>query len=90
MAAGMQVHDWIHVRDHRAAIHCVCTKGTPGKVYNIGGRCEKTNLEMTHALLTALHKPTSLVRTSLTAPATTAATPSKRRSDAMPSSIVSV
>jgi dTDP-glucose 4,6-dehydratase len=31
-------------------------------VYNIGGRCEKTNLELTHTLLKLLGKPTSLIR----------------------------
>ena len=33
-----------------------------GEVYNLGGRCEKTNLELTHALLQALGKPASLIR----------------------------
>jgi dTDP-glucose 4,6-dehydratase len=31
-------------------------------VYNIGGRSEKTNLELTHTLLRLLDKPTSLIR----------------------------
>jgi dTDP-glucose 4,6-dehydratase len=59
---GLQVRDWIHVRDHCAAIHRVAKEGRPGQVYNIGGRCEKTNLEMTHLLLKILDKPTSLIR----------------------------
>ncbi len=33
-----------------------------GDVYNIGGRCERTNLELTQALLEALGKPRSLIR----------------------------
>jgi dTDP-glucose 4,6-dehydratase len=33
-----------------------------GQVYNIGGRCEKTNLELTHTLLGLLGKPASLIR----------------------------
>ena len=36
--------------------------GRPGEVYNIGGRCEKTNLELTHTLLDLLGKPKSLIR----------------------------
>jgi dTDP-glucose 4,6-dehydratase len=36
--------------------------GKVGAVYNFGGRCEKTNLELTHALLAALGKPDSLIR----------------------------
>ena len=37
-------------------------QGRVGEVYNLGGRCEKTNLELTHALLQALGKPASLIR----------------------------
>jgi dTDP-D-glucose 4,6-dehydratase len=59
---GQQVRDWIHVRDHCAGIHQAWRKGRPGEVYNFGGRCEKTNLELTHALLAALGKPASLIR----------------------------
>ncbi len=59
---GLNVRDWIHVRDHCAGIHCAWRRGRPGEVYNIGGRCEKTNLELTHALLKAVGKPESLIR----------------------------
>jgi dTDP-glucose 4,6-dehydratase len=37
-------------------------KGQLGEVYNIGGHCERTNLELTHALLQAVGKPTSLIQ----------------------------
>jgi dTDP-glucose 4,6-dehydratase len=59
---GLNVRDWLHVRDHCAAIHRVWRKGRPGEVYNIGGHCEKTNLELTHTLLRLLGKPTSFIR----------------------------
>jgi dTDP-glucose 4,6-dehydratase len=59
---GLQVRDWIHVADHCAAIELVWRKGRLGEVYNIGGRAEKTNLEMTHQLLRLLGKPISLIR----------------------------
>jgi dTDP-glucose 4,6-dehydratase len=59
---GQQVRDWIHVDDHCAAVEAVWRKGTPGEVYNIGGRSEKTNLELTHTLIALLHKPLSLIR----------------------------
>ena len=59
---GLQVRDWIHVRDHCAGIYRVWRAGRVGEVYNLGGRCEKTNLELTHDLLAALGKPTSLIR----------------------------
>ena len=59
---GLNVRDWIHVRDHCAAIDRVWRRGQVGEVYNVGGRCEKTNLELTYALLEAVGKPRSLIR----------------------------
>jgi dTDP-glucose 4,6-dehydratase len=59
---GLNVRDWIHVRDHCAAVDLVRRKGRAGEVYNIGGRCELTNLQLTHALLEAVGKPPSLIR----------------------------
>jgi dTDP-glucose 4,6-dehydratase len=59
---GLNVRDWVHVRDHCSAVHRVLRAGRPGEVYNVGGRCEKTNLELTHALLAAVGKPPSLIR----------------------------
>jgi dTDP-glucose 4,6-dehydratase len=59
---GLQVRDWIHVRDHCAAVYQVWREAKAGSVYNVGGRCEKTNLELTHALLDALGKSRSLIR----------------------------
>jgi dTDP-glucose 4,6-dehydratase len=59
---GRQVRDWIHVRDHCAAIERVWRSGRVGEVYNIGGNCEKTNLELTHTLLDILGKPHTLIR----------------------------
>jgi dTDP-glucose 4,6-dehydratase len=59
---GMNVRDWIHVRDHCAGIALVLEQGKVGEVYNIGGRCELTNLALTYALLDAVHKPRSLIR----------------------------
>ena len=43
---GMNVRDWIFVEDHCAAIRTVLKKGTPGESYNIGGECEKPNIEI--------------------------------------------
>src|SRR5439155_1484316 len=45
---GLNIRDWIHVRDHCTAILTVLRQGKIGEVYNIGGRCERTNLELTH------------------------------------------
>src|SRR5262245_1200322 len=59
---GQNVRDWIHVRDHCSGIHAVWRRGKVGEVYNLGGRSERTNLQLTHALLEALGKPASLIR----------------------------
>jgi dTDP-glucose 4,6-dehydratase len=59
---GLQVRDWIHVRDHCAAIHRVWREGRPGDVYNVGGRCEKSNLDLTRTLLRIMGKPDTLIR----------------------------
>jgi dTDP-glucose 4,6-dehydratase len=59
---GLQVRDWIHVRDHAVAVHRAWRDGRPGEVYNFGGRCERTNLALTHTLLDVLGKPHSLIK----------------------------
>ena len=46
----MQIRDWLFVDDHCAAIHRVLAQGSPGDVYNIGGDCERTNLEVVEAI----------------------------------------
>ncbi|HXD86157.1 MAG TPA: dTDP-glucose 4,6-dehydratase [Urbifossiella sp.] len=59
---GQQVRDWIHVLDHCSGVETAWRKGTPGEVYNFGGRCEKTNLDLTFTLLDLLGKPRTLIR----------------------------
>jgi dTDP-glucose 4,6-dehydratase len=51
---GQQVRDWLHVDDHCLALRAVLDRGRPGESYNIGGRCERTNLEVVHAICAAL------------------------------------
>jgi dTDP-glucose 4,6-dehydratase len=59
---GMQVRDWLHVRDHCAALWQILQHGRVGEVYNIGGRTEKTNLDLTSTLLRLLGKPATLIQ----------------------------
>lgn len=59
---GLNVRDWIHVRDHCAALLEVWRAGRVGEVYNIAARCERNNLELTHLLLDLLRKPRSLIQ----------------------------
>lgn len=51
---GLQVRDWLHVNDHCAALRAVLDRGTPGETYNIGGRSERTNLAVVHAICETL------------------------------------
>jgi dTDP-glucose 4,6-dehydratase len=52
--AGHQVRDWIHVSDHCAALRAVLARGRLGETYLIGARCERTNLDVVHALCDTL------------------------------------
>ena len=51
---GQQVRDWLHVEDHVGALVAVLERGTIGAAYNIGGNCEKTNLEVAKTVLAAV------------------------------------
>ena len=59
---GQQVRDWIHVHDHCTGVEAAWRTGRPGEVYNFGGRCEMTNLDLTFTLLDLLGKPRTLIR----------------------------
>ncbi len=59
---GQQVRDWIHVLDHCTGVEAAWRSGKPGEVYNFGGRCEKTNLDLTKTLLDLLGKPHTLIK----------------------------
>lgn len=43
---GQQVRDWLYVEDHCRAVRAVLSGGTPGEVYNIGGACQRANLQV--------------------------------------------
>ena len=47
---GSNVRDWLHVDDHARALYLVATKGQRGETYNIGGKNEKTNLEVVETI----------------------------------------
>lgn len=59
---GLNVRDWLYVYDHCSAIDAVFHRGKEGDVYNIGGNNEKTNMEITKILLSAMNKPESMIR----------------------------
>ncbi len=43
---GKNIRDWLYVKDHCEAIIKILANGKPGETYNIGGSCEKNNLEV--------------------------------------------
>ena len=43
---GMNIRDWLYVRDHCEAIQTVIDKGKLGETYNIGGNNEITNIQI--------------------------------------------
>jgi dTDP-glucose 4,6-dehydratase len=43
---GSNIRDWLYVEDHVAALRLILAKGRPGQTYNVGGRNERTNLEV--------------------------------------------
>jgi dTDP-glucose 4,6-dehydratase len=51
---GENVRDWLHVEDHVAALRVVLERGRIGEVYNVGGRAERTNLEVVKAICAAI------------------------------------
>ena len=59
---GRQVRDWIHTDDHSRAIMAVVEGGRPGRIYNIGSRSERYNIDVVRLILKTLGKPDSLIR----------------------------
>ena len=51
---GLQVRDWLYVRDHASALRAVLERGQPGETYNIGGENQRTNLEVVTAICALL------------------------------------
>ena len=51
---GMQIRDWLYVKDHASAIRRVLAAGKLGEVYNVGGWNEKPNIEIVKTLCALL------------------------------------
>ena len=47
---GENVRDWLHVDDHAEALEMVVTRGRVGESYNVGGRAERSNLQVVEAI----------------------------------------
>lgn len=53
---GKNVRDWLYVDDHCEAVWQILTNGTSGETYNVGGECEKQNVEIVHAVCDLLEE----------------------------------
>jgi dTDP-glucose 4,6-dehydratase len=53
---GLQVRDWLYVKDHCEAIRAVLERGRPGETYNIGGDSERRNVDVVHAICDTLQE----------------------------------
>ncbi len=58
---GLNVRDWIYVKDHCRAVDQILCSGRAGEVYNVGGSCELRNIEIVQQILRELGKPESLI-----------------------------
>ena len=53
---GKNIRDWLYVLDHCKGIDLVYHNGKTGETYNIGGRNERTNLQIVDTITTILDK----------------------------------
>lgn len=58
---GKNIRDWIYVEDHCKAVDVILEHGRAGEIYNVGGNCEKNNLEVVKEILKFLSKDESLI-----------------------------
>lgn len=59
---GMNVREWLHVKDHVLGIEKILFNGRSGQVYNIGSNTEISNLELVKKILNMLGKSESLIK----------------------------
>ena len=53
---GRNVRDWLYVLDHCEALRTVLERGRIGETYNIGGNCERRNIDVVRTLCSLLDK----------------------------------
>lgn len=52
--SGENIRDWLHVEDHCEAIRLVLHQGRPGSTYTIGGRAERSNIQVVREICSIL------------------------------------
>jgi len=58
---GSNIREWIYVEDNCRAVLTVLENGNPGEIYNIGSGIERSNLEVTEAILKTVSADNSLI-----------------------------
>ncbi len=56
---GLNVRDWLYVDDHSDAIWLILNQGRSGEVYDIGGKGEKSNIDLLYTLIDLIGAKTS-------------------------------
>jgi dTDP-glucose 4,6-dehydratase len=51
---GSNIRDWLYVEDHARALRAVVEDGDPGETYNIGGNCERRNIDVVRTICSTL------------------------------------
>lgn len=51
---GLNVRDWLYVEDHVRALDLIIERGAIGQTYNVGGRNERTNIDVVRDVCSAL------------------------------------
>jgi dTDP-glucose 4,6-dehydratase len=59
---GLNVRDWLHVEDQCAALLLALERGEKGAVYNVASGVEKSNLDLTRAILSLMGRDESMIR----------------------------
>lgn len=59
---GVNVRDWLYVKDHCRAIDLIIHKGCVGEIYNIGGHNEMSNINVVKIICKELGKSESLIK----------------------------
>src|SRR5262249_21194264 len=53
---GLNIRDWLYVEDHARALLRIVEAGRPGETYMVGGRNERTNLDVVHRICDLIDK----------------------------------
>ena len=56
---GQHIRDWLYVEDHARALTVVLERGSVGETYNVGGECERTNLNVVETICDLLDEMTA-------------------------------